>query len=74
MIFKHPFFNRKNQILEIDFADASFEDEISRARTFGFVKDVEALRKKGLVMGGSINNAVVLDEFKIVNPKGLQIR
>ena len=41
----------------------SFEDEISRARTFGFVKDVEALRKKGLVMGGSINNAVVLDEF-----------
>ena len=50
----------------------SFEDEISRARTFGFVKDVEALRKKGLVMGGSINNAVVLDDFKIVNPKGLR--
>ena len=70
--FKHPFFNRKNQILEIDFSDVSFEDEISRARTFGFVKDVETLRKKGLVMGGSINNAVVLDEFKIVNPKGLR--
>lgn len=70
--FQHPSFNRKNQTLEIDFADVSFEDEISRARTFGFVKDVEALRKKGLVMGGSINNAVVLDEFKIVNPKGLR--
>ena len=70
--FQHPSFNRKNQILEIDFSDVSFEDEISRARTFGFVKDVEALRKKGLVMGGSINNAVVLDDFKIVNPKGLR--
>ena len=62
----------KIKFLEIDFSDVSFEDEISRARTFGFVKDVEALRKKGLVMGGSINNAVVLDEFKIVNPKGLR--
>jgi len=70
--FQHPFFNRNNQILEIDFADVSFEDEISRARTFGFINDVEALRSKGLVMGGSINNAVVLDEFKIVNPKGLR--
>jgi len=70
--FQHPFFNRNNQVLEIDFADVSFEDEISRARTFGFINDVEALRSKGLVMGGSINNAVVLDEFKIVNPKGLR--
>ena len=64
LIFKSSF-NRKNQILEIDFSDVSFEDEISRARTFGFVKDVEALRKKGLVMGGSINNAVVLDDLKL---------
>ena len=44
--FEHPSFNRKNQILEIDFSDVSFEDEISRARTFGFVKDVEALEKR----------------------------
>ena len=70
MIFSILLLTEKNQILEIDFSDVSFEDEISRARTFGFVKDVEALRKKGLVMGGSINNAVVLDEFKIINPKG----
>ena len=41
--FEHPSFNRKNQTLEIDFSDVSFEDEISRARTFGFVKEVEAL-------------------------------
>ncbi len=70
--FRHPVFRQSLQHLEIDFARSSFVKEISRARTFGFLKDVEALRAKQLALGGSLANAVVLDDEKIVNPEGLR--
>jgi UDP-3-O-[3-hydroxymyristoyl] N-acetylglucosamine deacetylase len=58
--------------VQIDFADASFIDDIARARTFGFMGDVDALRSKGLALGGSLSNAIVMDEVRIMNPEGLR--
>jgi UDP-3-O-[3-hydroxymyristoyl] N-acetylglucosamine deacetylase len=60
------------QHAQIDFADASFVDDIARARTFGFMGDVDALRSKGLALGGSLSNAIVMDEVRIMNPEGLR--
>jgi UDP-3-O-[3-hydroxymyristoyl] N-acetylglucosamine deacetylase len=58
--------------VEIDFADVSFVKEISRARTFGFTQDVEKLRALGLGMGGSLDNAIVIDDFRVLNSEGLR--
>lgn len=60
------------QSIDIDINEASFESEIAGARTFGFLKDVESLRAQGLARGGSLENAIVLDEHKILNPEGLR--
>lgn len=60
------------QKLDLDINEQSFAREISKARTFGFLKDVEALQARGLAKGGSLNNAVVLDDEKIINPEGLR--
>lgn len=68
--FQHPAIGR--QYLDIDVNETSFARELSRARTFGFMKDVEAMRAKGLARGGSLENAVVLDHAEVMNPEGLR--
>ncbi len=70
--FAHPVFEHGQQTVTIDFADNSYVKEISRARTFGFMREVEALRAMGLARGGSLDNAVVLDEYRILNSDGLR--
>ena len=68
----HPFIASTKQEMTIDFSLASFVKEISRARTFGFMKDIEALRANGLARGGSVENAVVMDEYRMLNEDGLR--
>ena len=68
--FSHPRIGA--QSMDIDITEQSFAREIARARTFGFMKDVEALRVKGLALGGSLENAVVLDHSEILNPEGVR--
>lgn len=70
--FDHPVFNEKNCQAEIDFSTTSFVKEVSRARTFGFMRDVELLREKNLALGGSLDNAVVVDDYRILNTDGLR--
>ena len=70
--FDHPVFKSHLQTVSIDFSTTSFLREISRARTFGFLKDIEALRSNQLALGGSVDNAVVLDEFRVLNEGGLR--
>lgn len=68
--FPHPVINKQEYVLH--FTKESYKNEISRARTFGFLHEVQYLRSKGLALGGSLENAVVLDEKKILNPEGLR--
>lgn len=70
--FNHPAVDTTGQQVSIDFANASFVDDIARARTFGFVSDVDLLRAKGLALGGSLDNAIVIDEVRVMNPGGLR--
>jgi UDP-3-O-[3-hydroxymyristoyl] N-acetylglucosamine deacetylase len=70
--FKHPVIDRSTQAVTIDFAQTSYLKEISRARTFGFMQDVENLRENGLALGGGLDNAVVLDEYRVLNAEGLR--
>jgi UDP-3-O-[3-hydroxymyristoyl] N-acetylglucosamine deacetylase len=70
--FAHPVFENSGQNVKIDFADNSYIKEISRARTFGFMHEVEYLRANGLARGGSLDNAIVLDEYRILNTDGLR--
>ncbi len=70
--FNHPAVDTTGQQVSIDFANASFVDDIARARTFGFVSDVDLLRSKGLALGGSLDNAIVMDEVRVINPGGLR--
>ena len=70
--FCHPLFRGRTQHSEIDFATTSFVREVSRARTFGFMKDIEQLRERRLALGGSLDNAVVLDDYRVVNEDGLR--
>ena len=70
--FDHPVFKRHHQRAAIDFATTSFLREISRARTFGFMRDMEFLRSMNLGRGGSLDNAIVLDEYRILNEDGLR--
>lgn len=70
--FDHPAFKKVDQTVEINFAEKSYIDEISRARTFGFVHEVELLRMNGLARGGSMENAIVLDEYRVLNQGGLR--
>jgi UDP-3-O-[3-hydroxymyristoyl] N-acetylglucosamine deacetylase len=68
--FAHPKIG--HQTMDIDITEQSFAREVARARTFGFMKDVEALRSRGLALGGSLSNAVVLDHSDILNPEGVR--
>ena len=70
--FPHPAFKEENNRVEIDFFKDSYVNHISRARTFGFMQEVEYLRSNGLARGGSLDNAIVLDEYKILNDEGLR--
>jgi UDP-3-O-[3-hydroxymyristoyl] N-acetylglucosamine deacetylase len=70
--FAHPVFEGSGNNVKIDFADNSYISEISRARTFGFMHEVEYLRANGLARGGSLDNAIVLDEFRVLNTDGLR--
>ncbi len=68
--FPHPVI--QNQDYTLEFSKQKYKDEISRARTFGFLHEVQYLRSKGLALGGSLENAIVLDEKKVLNPEGLR--
>ncbi len=70
--FSHPVLDSTSQSVSVDFAATSYIKEVSRARTFGFMQDVEALRSQGLALGGSLDNAIVMDEFRILNSDGLR--
>lgn len=70
--FNHPAVDSTGQVAEIDFGSQSYVKEISRARTFGFMHEVETLRGIGLIRGGSLENAIVMDEYRILNPDGLR--
>ncbi|MBL8539386.1 MAG: UDP-3-O-acyl-N-acetylglucosamine deacetylase [Betaproteobacteria bacterium] len=70
--FNHPAFDSAGNHVVIDFAGSSYVKEVSRARTFGFMSDVEMMRSQGLALGGSLNNAIVMDEYRILNADGLR--
>lgn len=70
--FDHPAFPADARFEELDFTATSFVKEISRARTFGFMRDIEQLRSRNLAMGGSPDNAIVLDDFRVLNEDGLR--
>ncbi len=70
--FDHPVFKHRKQEISIDFSSTSFVKEVSRARTFGFMRDIEYLRSKNLALGGSMDNAIVVDDYRILNEDGLR--
>lgn len=70
--FNHPAFRDHAQCSEVDFSTTSFVREVSRARTFGFMRDIERLREMKLAMGGSLDNAVVVDDYRVLNEDGLR--
>ena len=72
--FNHPAFNESSQSSEIDFSSVSYLSQVSRARTFGFAKDIELLRKNNLALGGSVNNAIVIDDYKVINEEGVRFQ
>lgn len=70
--FDHPVFNRSSPRFEIDFAGQNYIEEIARARTFGFMQEVELMRQHGLGLGGNLSNAIVIDDVDVLNPEGLR--
>lgn len=70
--FAHPVFDKVRQSVTVDFSTTSYIKEVSRARTFGFMQDVETLRAQGLALGGSLDNAIVMDEYRVLNTDGLR--
>ncbi|MBI4988527.1 MAG: UDP-3-O-acyl-N-acetylglucosamine deacetylase [Rhodocyclales bacterium] len=72
IVFSHPVFDKSNPSVTVDFAEHSYVREVARARTFGFMQDVEAMRSQGLALGGSLENAIVMDEYRVLNSDGLR--
>jgi UDP-3-O-[3-hydroxymyristoyl] N-acetylglucosamine deacetylase len=70
--FDHPAIDGGSNEAEMDFSSTSFVKEVSRARTFGFLRDIETLRENGLALGGSMENAIVVDDFRVLNEDGLR--
>jgi UDP-3-O-[3-hydroxymyristoyl] N-acetylglucosamine deacetylase len=70
--FAHPVFDKTPQSVTVDFSTTSYVKEVSRARTFGFMQDVETMRSQGLALGGSLDNAIVMDEYRVLNTDGLR--
>jgi UDP-3-O-[3-hydroxymyristoyl] N-acetylglucosamine deacetylase len=72
IVFNHPAVAQSGTKAKMDFAGQSYIKEVSRARTFGFMQDVEAMRDQGLALGGSLENAIVMDEYRVLNSDGLR--
>jgi UDP-3-O-[3-hydroxymyristoyl] N-acetylglucosamine deacetylase len=72
IVFSHPLIKSQKRVFE--FSSEGFIKEISRSRTFGLLRDVDNLKKKGLIKGGSLDNAIVLDDFKVINSDGLRFQ
>ena len=70
--FDHPVFSEETQFASIDFSSTSFVKEVSRARTFGFLREIETLRANNLALGGSMDNAIVVDNYRVLNEDGLR--
>ena len=70
--FRHPAVDSTGQMVKFDFTDGIYARDIARARTFGFTKDVEMLRSNGLALGGGLDNAIVMDDYKVLNADGLR--
>jgi UDP-3-O-[3-hydroxymyristoyl] N-acetylglucosamine deacetylase len=70
--FDHPAVDQTGQRVEFDFSDNQYKRDIARARTFGFTKDVDAMRARGLTLGGSMDNAIVVDDQRVLNSGGLR--
>ncbi|AUB78837.1 UDP-3-O-acyl-N-acetylglucosamine deacetylase [Spiribacter aquaticus] len=70
--FDHPVFRAGERTAEVDFSSTSFVKEVSRARTFGFMRDIEYLRQNNLALGGSLDNAIVVDDYRVLNEDGLR--
>ena len=70
--FEHPAFPEHVKTATMDFSSTAFVKEVSRARTFGFMKDIDMLRQNNLALGGSLDNAIVVDEAKVLNEDGLR--
>jgi UDP-3-O-[3-hydroxymyristoyl] N-acetylglucosamine deacetylase len=70
--FDHPVFKRRSQVASMDFSTTTFLREVSRARTFGFMRDLEYMRSRNLALGGNLDNAIVLDDYRILNEDGLR--
>jgi UDP-3-O-[3-hydroxymyristoyl] N-acetylglucosamine deacetylase len=70
--FAHPVFQSQVQTTTVDFSSTSFVKEVSRARTFGFMRDIEQLRENNLALGGSMDNAIVMDDYRVLNEDGLR--
>jgi UDP-3-O-[3-hydroxymyristoyl] N-acetylglucosamine deacetylase len=70
--FRHPVFAHSNKRVVVDFEHTSYIKEVSRARTFGFMQDVENMRSQGLALGGSLDNAIVMDDYRVLNADGLR--
>ena len=71
--FSHPVFDATTSEVEVDFGEVSYVRDVARARTFGFTQEVEMLRSKGLGRGGSLDNVVVIDDFRVLNAEGLRM-
>jgi len=72
IVYDHPVFEKSANALSVDFAENSYLKEVARARTYGFMHDVEQLRESGLALGGGLDVAVVLDEYRVLNAEGLR--
>jgi UDP-3-O-[3-hydroxymyristoyl] N-acetylglucosamine deacetylase len=70
--FAHPVFANTKQYVTVDLGEESYVRDISRARTFGFMQDVEYMRAQGLALGGSLDNAIVMDDYRVLNADGLR--
>ncbi len=72
ILFNHPAIDSTATRVTVDFAEQSYERDVARARTFGFMQDVESMRANGLALGGSLGNAIVMDEYRVLNAEGLR--
>lgn len=73
IVFQHPVMRNSGTTVSVDFADDSYVKDVARARTFGFMQDVETMQSMGLALGGSLDNAIVMDEYRVLNQDGLRV-
>jgi UDP-3-O-[3-hydroxymyristoyl] N-acetylglucosamine deacetylase len=73
IVFLHPVMQKSGTSVTVDFADDAYVQQVARARTFGFMQDVEAMQSMGLALGGSLDNAIVMDEYRVLNQDGLRL-